>query len=75
MTHNTVTTHSASTARGEESADLIELHGLRSERPLIEAARDYYYHRWLADEELIGRLRLHIKHLEDKLTRTGSEPP
>jgi hypothetical protein len=74
MTHETVTADSASTAcRAEPTAELIELGKLRSERPLIEAARDYYYHRWLADEELIGRLRLRVKHLEQSLIRIGGE--
>jgi hypothetical protein len=53
----------------------VELARLRSERSLIEAARDYYYHRWLADEELLGKLRLHVKHLEDRLSRTRGDPP
>jgi hypothetical protein len=76
MTHDTATIDPASTACGAETtAEQIELGRLRNERPLIEAARDYYYHRWLADEELIGRLRLRVKHLEDKLTRTGGDLP
>jgi hypothetical protein len=72
MTHDTVTADSAwSACREEPSAELIELGRLRSERSLIEAARDYYYHRWLADEESIGRLRLRVKHLEATLARIG----
>jgi hypothetical protein len=74
MTHETVAADSASTTgRAESTAELIELGKLRSERLLIEAARDYYYHRWLADEELIGRLRLRVKHLEESLTRIGAK--
>lgn len=72
MTHETAAAGSASTTRRAEStAELIELGKLRSERLLIEAARDYYYRRWLADEELIARLRLCVKHLEESLTRMG----
>lgn len=74
MTHDTVTADSASTAcRAGPTAEMIELGRLRSERPLIEAARDYYYHRWLADEELIGQLRLRVNHLEQTLTWIGGE--
>lgn len=68
MTHETEADDRTSTAcQAEISAEMLELGRLRSERPLIEAARDYYYHRWLADEELIGRLRLRVKHLEQSL--------
>lgn len=73
MNQKTEAADSASACRAEPTADLIELGKLRSERPLIEAARDYYYHRWLADEELIGQLRLRVKHLEESLTRIGAK--
>jgi hypothetical protein len=75
MTQCTATIDSATTACGEQpGAELVELFRLRVEWSLIEAARDHYYRRWLADEELIGRLPLHVKHLEDKLSRRP-EPP
>lgn len=74
MTHETEADDRTSTAcPAEISAEMLELGRLRSERSLIEAARDYYYHRWLAGEELIGRLRLRVKQLERSLVRIRGE--
>src|SRR5918996_3350050 len=65
MTSNTATIDSAPGQHGAApDVDLVELRRLRIERLLIEAARDDYYRRWLADEDLIRHLRLQVKRLE-----------